>query len=169
MSPFLFNLYRDSIFRALSNKGGVKINGITRSTSSDTLTIVRQILRFLSSLLMRKVNNEPKYRKKYTCFREVYIQTNATYFMDQSVTNNEVLQQQRKIQYLGHMMRRKTYDLLQLLKKSKVQGKRSIERRQNSWLKDLKIQFYHLSTEVFCAVVSNATIWIAKLWKETPQ
>lgn len=101
----------------------------------------------------------------------------------QKVTNDEVLQRmskqrellntikERKMQYLGHVLRGERYELLRLIIEGKVQGRRSVGRRQNSWLKDLRRWFDRSSAEIFRAAVSKATIaiWIANLRKETAQ
>lgn len=98
----------------------------------------------------------------------------------QRITNNNVLQRmgkqkellntikERKLQYLGHVMRGERYELLRLIIEGKVQGKRSVGRRQNSWLKDLRRWFDRSSAEVFRAAVNKTTIaiWIANLRKE---
>jgi hypothetical protein len=101
----------------------------------------------------------------------------------QRVTNVEVLRRmckqkellriikERKMQYLGHVLRGERYELLQVILEGKVQGKRSVGRRQNSWLKDLRRWFDRSSAEIFRAAVSKTTIaiWIANLRKETAQ
>lgn len=98
----------------------------------------------------------------------------------QRITNDEVLQRmqkqkeilntikERKMQYLGHVMRGGRYEILRLIIEGKVQGKRSVGRRQNSWLKDLRRWFERSSAEIFRAAVSRATIaiWIANLRQE---
>jgi len=45
----------------------------------------------------------------------------------------------RKLQYLGHVMRGNKYQLLQLIVHGKIMGNKSIERRRNSWLKNLQL------------------------------
>jgi len=47
----------------------------------------------------------------------------------------------RKMQYLGHIMRGEKYEFLRLVVEGKILGKRSVGRRQNSWLKDLRRWF----------------------------
>ena len=76
---------------------------------------------------------------------------------------------ERKLQYIGHIMRGKKYEILRLIIEGKVQGKRSVGRRQNSWLKDLRRWFGRTSTEIFRAAVSKTIIanWIANLRLET--
>uniref|UniRef100_A0A6P7FYF4 Uncharacterized protein LOC114332069 isoform X2 n=1 Tax=Diabrotica virgifera virgifera TaxID=50390 RepID=A0A6P7FYF4_DIAVI len=71
----------------------------------------------------------------------------------QKVTNNGVLQcmskqkellriiKERKIKYLGQVLRGESYELLQIVFEGQVEGKRSVGRRQNSWLKDLRSWF----------------------------
>ena len=83
----------------------------------------------------------------------------------QKITNEEVLRRmdkrkelmnavmQRKTLYFGHIMRGQRYSILRLLLEGKVEGKRSIGRRQNSWLKDLRRWF-----EIFRAAVSRTTL-----------
>lgn len=96
-------------------------------------------------------------------------------------TNIEVMQQmgkhkellttikERKLQYLGHIMRGERYEILRLIMEGKIQGKRSVGRRQNSWLRDLRRWFGQTSIEIFRAAVSRTTIaiWIANLRRET--
>lgn len=76
---------------------------------------------------------------------------------------------ERKTRYIGHIMRGKKYELLRLIIEGKVQGKRSIGRRQNSWLKDIRRWFGCSSIDIFRMAVSRMTlaIWIANLRKET--
>jgi len=99
----------------------------------------------------------------------------------QRVTNNEILQRmgkqkellntikERKMQYLGHVLRGERYKLLQIIIEGKVEGRRSVGRRQNSWLRDLRRWFDRSSTEIFRAAASKViiAIWIADLRKET--
>lgn len=98
----------------------------------------------------------------------------------QRVTNVEILNRmnkqkellltimERKTQYLGHIMRGSRYELLQLIIEGKIQGKRSVGRRQNSWLKDLRRWFGCTSIEIFRAAVSKTmmAIWITNLRRE---
>lgn len=76
---------------------------------------------------------------------------------------------ERKLQYIGHIMRGERYEILRLIIEGKVEGKRSVGRRQNSWLKDLRRWLGRTSTEIFRAAVSRTMIanWIANLRKET--
>jgi len=62
-------------------------------------------------------------------------------------------------------MRGEKYELLRLI----IEGKRSVGRRQNSWLKDLRRWFGCTSIEIFRAVTSRIMIanWIANLGRET--
>ena len=99
----------------------------------------------------------------------------------QKVTNIEVLRRmnkskeilqtvkERKLQYLGQIMRGEIYEILRLIIEGKIAGKRSIGRRQNSWVKDLRRWFNRISTDIFRAAVSKVTIsnWIVNLRKET--
>ena len=97
------------------------------------------------------------------------------------VSNDEVLRRmekqrellltikQRKTQYLGHVMRGKKYQLLQLIIEGKIQGKRSIGRRRNSWLKDIRRWYSCTSEEAFHAALSRPELamWIVNLRSET--
>lgn len=76
---------------------------------------------------------------------------------------------ERKTRYIGHIMRGEKYELLRLIIEGKIQGKRSIGRRQNSWLKDIRRWFDCSSIDIFRMAVSRTTlaIWIANLRKET--
>lgn len=68
----------------------------------------------------------------------------------QKVTNDEVLRRvnqkrellqtvkQRKVAYLGHVMRHDRYELLQLIMMGKVAGKRKVGRRKKSWLRNIR-------------------------------
>lgn len=99
----------------------------------------------------------------------------------QRVTNEEVLRRMgkqkellltikhRKTSYIGHVMRGDKYEFLRLIIEGKIQGKRSIGRRQNSWLKDLRRWFGCSSIDIFRAAVSRTmlAIWIANLCAET--
>lgn len=92
------------------------------------------------------------------------------------VTNIEVLNRlhkrkelltttkERKTLFLGHIMRAP-----RLIIEGKIEGKRSVGRRQNSWLKDIRRWFKRSSIEIFRAAVSKTTlaIWIANLRQET--
>lgn len=75
---------------------------------------------------------------------------------------------ERKLQYLEHIMKGERY-ILRLIIDGKIEGKRSVGRRQNSWLRDLRRWFGQTSIDIFRAVVSRATIaiWIANLRRET--
>ncbi|XP_024887867.1 uncharacterized protein LOC112464852 [Temnothorax curvispinosus] len=66
-------------------------------------------------------------------------------------------------------MRGERYELMRLIIQGKVQGKRSIGRRQNSWLKDIGRWFGCTSVDIFRMAVSKTmlAIWIANLRKET--
>lgn len=68
----------------------------------------------------------------------------------QKVTNVKVLERigqkralmltvkQRKISYLGHVLRHQRYSLLQLVMMGKVAGKRKVGRRKKSWLRNIR-------------------------------
>ncbi|XP_045485783.1 uncharacterized protein LOC123689499 [Pieris rapae] len=68
----------------------------------------------------------------------------------QKVTNEEVLRRvvmgkklmrnikQRKVAYLGHVLRHDRYHLLQLIIMGKIQGKRRVGRRKKSWLRNVR-------------------------------
>ena len=82
----------------------------------------------------------------------------------EKVTNVEVLRRmqkekelvftikKRKLQYLGHVMRGDKYQLLQLIIQGKIIGKRSIGRRRNSWLKNLR-EWYNCNN---CQLIISA-------------
>lgn len=96
------------------------------------------------------------------------------------VTNVEVLRRmqkekeliltikKRKLQYLGHVMRGDKYQLLQLIIQGKIMGKRSIGRRRNSWLKNLREWYNCNNCQLFRSAVSKIRIalMIAKLRNE---
>lgn len=98
----------------------------------------------------------------------------------QKATNVEVLNRmgkplellltvrERKTKYIGHVMRGEKYELLRLIIEGKIQGKRSVGRRQNSWLKDLRRWFNCTSADIFRAAASKIMIarWIANLRTE---
>lgn len=75
----------------------------------------------------------------------------------------------RKTQYFGHIMTGPKYEILRLIIEGKIKGKRSIGRRQNSWLKDMRRWFGCSSNHIFRTAVSRVrlAIWIANLRKET--
>lgn len=99
----------------------------------------------------------------------------------QRITNEEVLNRmrkqrelmltikERKTRYIGHIMRGEKYELLRMIIEGKIQGKRSVGRRQNSWLKDIRRWFGCSSLDIFRMAVSRTTlaIWIANLREET--
>ena len=98
----------------------------------------------------------------------------------QKITNEEVLRRmdkrkelmnammQRKTLYFGHIMRGQRYSILRLLLEGTVEGKHSVGRRQNSWLKDQRRWFERTSLQIFRAAVSKTTLvmWIANLRRE---
>ncbi|CAH1224416.1 unnamed protein product [Diabrotica balteata] len=75
------------------------------------------------------------------------------------ITNKEVLErvgkereiittiQTRKLEYLGHVMRGPKYEILRLIIQGKIQGRRSVGRRQNSWLKNLLSSFCRFNSD----------------------
>ncbi|XP_045537894.1 uncharacterized protein LOC123721881 [Papilio machaon] len=54
--------------------------------------------------------------------------------------NRELLQtiKQRKVAYLGHVLRHEKYHLLQLITMGKIAGKRRVGRRKKSWLRNIR-------------------------------
>lgn len=66
------------------------------------------------------------------------------------VTNEEVLRRagverellttikQRKTSYLGHILRGNKYDILRLILMGKIEGRRGPDRKQHSWLRDIR-------------------------------
>lgn len=60
----------------------------------------------------------------------------------------------RKLTYFGHIMHRERYELLHLMMERKIAGKRSIGRRQNSWMKDLRRWFTRSFVDLFHQEVS---------------
>ena len=96
------------------------------------------------------------------------------------VTNVEVLRRmqkekelvltikERKLQYLGHVMRGDKYRLLQLIIQGKVIGKRSIGRRRHSWLRNLREWYNSSNYQLFRSGESKIRIalMIAKLRNE---
>ncbi|XP_030746803.1 uncharacterized protein LOC115875475 [Sitophilus oryzae] len=97
------------------------------------------------------------------------------------VTNEEVLRRmskdrellstvkERKLQYVVHIMRDNRYEVLRLVIEGKIEGRRSVGRRQNSWLKDLRRWFGRTLIEIFRGVVSHTIMasWVANLRRET--
>lgn len=71
----------------------------------------------------------------------------------------------RKLQYLGHIMRGEKYGLLRVIIEGRIVGKRSVGRRQNSWLKDLRRWLGCSSLDILRNVVSRIRIalWMANL------
>lgn len=74
------------------------------------------------------------------------------------ITNEEVCEnrrnshaciKERKTRYIGHLMRGEKYELLRLIIEGKIQGKRSIGRRQNSWPKDIRKWLGCTSVDIF--------------------
>ena len=93
--------------------------------------------------------------------------------LDKMHKNKELMStiKERKLRYIGHLMRGDRYEILRLIIEGKIQGKRSVGRRQNSWLKDLRRWLGKTSAEIFRAAFSHVTIanWIANLRRETAQ
>ena len=93
--------------------------------------------------------------------------------LDRMHKNKELMStiKERKLTYIGHLMRGDRYEILRLIIEGKIQGKRSVGRRQNSWLKDLRRWLGKTSAEIFRAAISRVTIanWIANLRRETAQ
>ena len=71
----------------------------------------------------------------------------------------------RKLAYLGHIMRGERYEILRFIIEGKLKGKRSIGRRQNSWMKDLRRWFGCTTAQLFRSAVSRISIamWITNL------
>ncbi|KYN02133.1 hypothetical protein ALC62_07054 [Cyphomyrmex costatus] len=44
----------------------------------------------------------------------------------------------RKLEYFGHMLRGPKYELLQIIMKGKIEGKRRIGRKNLSWLRNIR-------------------------------
>lgn len=86
------------------------------------------------------------------------------------ITNIEVLRRinkereveltikERKLQYLGHIIRGEKYSLLRLIMQGKIEGKRSVGRRRISWLKNLREWFGCSSKQLFRATASKVKI-----------
>ncbi|KAI5752582.1 hypothetical protein M8J77_018365 [Diaphorina citri] len=74
--------------------------------------------------------------------------------------NVEILEEvkKRKLQYLGHIMRGTKYEILHLIIRGKIVGKRSVGRRRTSWLKNLREWFNISTAELFRAAVSKDMI-----------
>lgn len=86
------------------------------------------------------------------------------------ITNIEVLRRigrekevertikERKLQYLGHIMRGEKYNILRLIMQGKIEGKRGVGRRRISWLRNLREWFGCSSKHLFRAAVSKVKI-----------
>jgi ribosomal 50S subunit-associated protein YjgA (DUF615 family) len=97
----------------------------------------------------------------------------------QKVSNIEVLARMRKekellvtvkkkkLQYLGHILRGRKYEILRVILEGKISGKRSIGRRQNSWLKDLRRWCGCNTAELFrkAALKIQMALWIANFFQ----
>lgn len=66
----------------------------------------------------------------------------------------------RKSQYFGHILRGEKYQLLQLIIKGKVCGKRSRVRPRTSWLQNLREWFQYYFKELFSAAKDKYRIAI---------
>jgi hypothetical protein len=71
----------------------------------------------------------------------------------------------RKLQYLGHIMRGKKYELLRIIIEGRIAGKRSAGRRQNLWLKDLRRWLGRSSLDILHGAVLRIRreLWMANL------
>ena len=88
----------------------------------------------------------------------------------QKITNVEVMRRmhkereviltikKRKLQYLGHITRGRKYQLLQTIMQGKIAGKRSVGRRRNSWLKNLREWYNCSNNQLFRSAVSKVRI-----------
>lgn len=86
------------------------------------------------------------------------------------VTNEEVLRRmqkdkeviltikRRKMLYMGHIMRGEKYRILQVIMQGKIKGKRSIGRRRNSWLRNLREWFGCTNNQLFRSAISKVKI-----------
>jgi hypothetical protein len=86
------------------------------------------------------------------------------------VTNTEVIQRigkekeivntikQRKLEYLGHILRHDKYRLLQLIVQGKIDSKRGPGRRRHSWLQNLRKWFGLTSVELFRSAANKIRI-----------
>ena len=64
----------------------------------------------------------------------------------------------RKLEYLGHIMRNKKYNILQIIMQGKIQGSRRPGRRRTSWLYNLRQWFGKSTKSLFRAAVSRVRI-----------
>lgn len=65
----------------------------------------------------------------------------------------------RKVEYIGHITRNnKRYKILQHILQGKIEGKRNMERRRLSWLKDLRDWYNKTLVDLFRASFSNDNI-----------
>lgn len=88
----------------------------------------------------------------------------------QHITNEEIINRigkkkeivqtlkERKLQYLGHIMRHDKYRLLQLILQGKIEAKRGRGRRRHSWMKNLRDWFGLTTTQLFRAAVNRVRI-----------
>lgn len=75
---------------------------------------------------------------------------------------------ERELTYIQHLMKGDGYEIVRLIIKGKIHEKRSVGKRQNFWLKDLRRCPSKTSAEIFRADISLVTIdnWVAKLHRE---
>ena len=64
----------------------------------------------------------------------------------------------RKLEYLGHIMRNKKYNILQIIMQGKIEGSRRPGRRRTSWLYNLRQWFGKSTKSLFRAAVSRVRI-----------
>lgn len=57
--------------------------------------------------------------------------------------------------YLGHIFRNDKYELLQLMMKGKIEGKRGPGRRQISWMRNIRVLDWARYADRFAIVVAN--------------
>lgn len=99
----------------------------------------------------------------------VYTRVLRVSWMDR-VTNQAVLERlhaepeivftikKRKLEFLSHFARGTRYEFLQLIMQGKIVGRRSVGRRRNTWLRNLREWFGMTSVELFRAAVSKVQI-----------
>lgn len=71
----------------------------------------------------------------------------------------------RKLQYLDYITRGEKYEILRIIMEGNIEGKRSIRRRRNSWLKDIRRWLGVSAASTFQAAVCkiHIALWIANL------
>ncbi|XP_071577336.1 uncharacterized protein [Temnothorax nylanderi] len=154
----------------------------TRSDLSLDLR-VRMIRCYIFSTLLYGCESwtlDPNTKRKIDAFKMYLYRRMLRISWVNKITNEEVFSRmqkqkelmlairERKTRYIGHLMRGERYELLRLIIQGKIQGKRSIGRRQNSWLKDMGRWFGCTSVDIFRMAVSKTmlAIWIVNLRKE---